>query len=472
MTSRHRSLRLLNRLTAVLLCLAIATAYGLAKALSPRHSRAVSRTPQETGTGLDRRVSHLHLANAPLERVVDDLARQTGQPIKVDWGYIVGDWGATRQTQITVDLDDVPLDSALQTVFGRAASQMPVRYGICRGVVTVSSRRQAWDVVIRTYDVSDLLQRFSDEPGSRPPLPTFHFFGTLQTGTVVAGGRIKLSASGAYIGAARRVFATPYTTGRIGPALAPTERAMALEDLTLLVYAVLCDDPVVGSPPPNVTQWGDRLLVVATETQQRNLEHFLHALRAKAAVAALAGAVDGTTVPTEGSPDVSDAILDQVIAAIEIPRMALGKALNEFASQAGVRLTFGQGFLKAHGGAIVEAHLHESTIREALNAILRQLSPVPPFFAEGRLVTIGVERMETRLYDLRPVIPPNATGTTPTSLVELNSFSDGLVSFIIGNIVPRSVAQWDGILVVYGRPAVHQEVSQLLARGFAPRDEQ
>lgn len=75
-----------------------------------------------------------------------------------------------------------------------------------------------------------------------------------------------------------------YTTGRLGsPVLTPAPRDIAMGDLTELAYRFLRADEVPGATSARVTQWADRLIVVATEPQQRDLDRFMVVLRAKLA---------------------------------------------------------------------------------------------------------------------------------------------------------------------------------------------
>ena len=206
----------------------------------------------------------LFRSDVPLEQIVDDLSRRTGQPIRVKWDEIKADWGQTRQAPVKVDLDDVTLGSALQAVFSSVSAYAPVRFAVSHGIVTVSSRPQPWDVVVGSYDVSDLVQHYSKDPVS-PPISQF--------------GSYKRSSYSLFSGSMPGVYV--YTTGRIGPPpVLPTPRDAALEALTELVYHILKDDRAQGVTTPTVTQWSDRLIVVATEPQQRNLQRLLAALRA------------------------------------------------------------------------------------------------------------------------------------------------------------------------------------------------
>jgi hypothetical protein len=120
MSTRLSSRWLLERLALLLLSIGFATAYRLTGVLWPPHSRT-AQTPPTTGTGLDRRVAHLHVMDAPLDQVVDSLSRQTRQKIDVDWDKITRDWSDTRRVEVTADLDDVTLETAIQTVFGKVA---------------------------------------------------------------------------------------------------------------------------------------------------------------------------------------------------------------------------------------------------------------------------------------------------------------------------------------------------------------
>jgi hypothetical protein len=262
MTSRLRARWVLKRLTPLLLCIGFVAAYEARKAWRLGHPEPPLVESETTGTCLDRRVGHLHVVNVPLEQVVDDLSRQTGQPIKVEWDRIHPADGSPRQAKVTIDLNDVTLYSALQTALG--AAQDPVRYGVSHGVITVSSERQEWDAVARMYDVSDLLRSFSNRPDAAPAQPADVYDSYGRANSMRDGSPLP----------------QPFTTGCIGPSgAAVTPRSRAMHGLVLLICSILVDNQLDRTPRPSVTQYGERLIVVAAEPQQHRIEIRIYDVR-------------------------------------------------------------------------------------------------------------------------------------------------------------------------------------------------
>lgn len=185
-----------------------------------------------------------------------------------------------------------------------------------------------------------------------------------------------------------------------------------------------------------------------------------------------ARSVESIAVPSTAPPDDSDAVLDRMIHRVEIPKMPLIQALDELSAQAGVLITLHGGAMWVSTGDDVEAHLGDVTLRDALNVLVRQVKPITPFSADGQTVVVGAEKMETRLYDLRPLMPQNPTGTSPDELCKLNAIYGALVDVIKSSVISEelwhrngdtgSVTQWDGVLVVHETPHYHGAISRLL----------
>jgi hypothetical protein len=237
MTTRTRVRWLLERLTAFLLCFCVAAAFHLWQLLQPGYAPA-----DASGGGsspLNRPVAHLHFDDAPIEQVLNDISRQTGQKIVVDWDELRDDWGEFPRVDTTVHLDNVTLSRALFETFRHCA--------FSRWRIHVAPPNEVWvyayggplstassaHPVVRDYDASDLLQPFS-------PAQDF-----IEQG----------------------LFGGPGT-------IASSERQRALDDLVDLIRHEIWP----GTATFNT--WANRLVVVAPAEDQERVDAVLESLRA------------------------------------------------------------------------------------------------------------------------------------------------------------------------------------------------
>jgi hypothetical protein len=252
MISRPRSRWLLERLAAFLLCLGIGAAYQLWKTLPSRHSPAADDSLATSP--LDRRVAHLHLESASIVQVLDELSRQTGQKINVDWDQLASPWGDVRKIGVSIHIDNVSLASALRKSFSQAALT-PLRFDVtgpdsihvspANGSTTSISGGP--DCVVRDYDVSDLLGPFPSADDIVQPASS----------------------------SVRSIFGN-------GPSSA---RRRALDELVSLMQEKIWSEEPEDSWSTNqlaIIPWADRLLVTATSYDQERISGFLEALRAAA----------------------------------------------------------------------------------------------------------------------------------------------------------------------------------------------
>src|SRR5690348_15683937 len=113
----------LNRLQALLIASAAFLA-GAAAATWPWFSRGATRALQRlpnTSTArevnLNARVPELSVESESLDRVVDDLARQTGQSFAIDWSNLAyGAHEEDRKLWVSLRLRNVTLREALDAL--------------------------------------------------------------------------------------------------------------------------------------------------------------------------------------------------------------------------------------------------------------------------------------------------------------------------------------------------------------------
>jgi hypothetical protein len=251
----------LERLAFLLFVVLLVVSARLARDLA--WSRAAGRA-----LGWERRVAHLHVAEAPAREVVEELSRQSGAKIIVRWDDLAA-YGTGPSAPVRADVDDVSVSTALHVVFDPIVYK-PVRYAADGDRIVVYSSGGSPDgpggateaapqLVVRVYDTRDLFEPFSPEldfPPPPPPLPPRTIFG--------------------------RSPEPP--------------RQRAAETLVALVEQTVRTGDVwdwADGAPRSIYVWAWRLVVVATEQEQRDVESLLRRLRAGVRVSVGADASRG-----------------------------------------------------------------------------------------------------------------------------------------------------------------------------------
>ncbi|MEM9420489.1 MAG: hypothetical protein AAGA25_15775 [Planctomycetota bacterium] len=129
-----------------------------------------SEANRETALRLKKTVPINFDAN-PLESVIGYLRETTGANIFVNWPALIDGGGIEQDAPISLTLNNVPAEKALQLVLQQASSGGfgdPIDYSIIDGVVTISTvedLKRSTD--LRVYDIRDLLVQvpsFTDAP--------------------------------------------------------------------------------------------------------------------------------------------------------------------------------------------------------------------------------------------------------------------------------------------------------------------
>ncbi len=129
-----------------------------------------SEANRETALRLKKSVPISFDAN-PLESVIGYLRETTGANIFVNWPALIDGAGIEQDLAISLTLNNVPAEKALELVLQQASSGGfgdPIAYSIIDGVVTISTvedLKRSTD--LRVYDIRDLLVQvpnFTDAP--------------------------------------------------------------------------------------------------------------------------------------------------------------------------------------------------------------------------------------------------------------------------------------------------------------------
>jgi hypothetical protein len=156
-------------LTAVGLVLSLACSTALAQigASEEPDSGTRSRIPS-TLRYLNERIDEVTFEDAPLDQVMDWMGTLTPMQINVRW-QVLEDAGIERDKPITMNFRGLRLSQVLWLVMKEAGgSDLPLAYRASGRVLTISTAEDLGkEMVIRVYDVSDLLvraQRFTSAP--------------------------------------------------------------------------------------------------------------------------------------------------------------------------------------------------------------------------------------------------------------------------------------------------------------------
>jgi hypothetical protein len=147
----------------------------------------------EAELALDRPVGELDFDNTPLEQAIATLEQRSGTPIVVDWADLEPK-GLKRTQPVTLRAREIPLGEALDRIL-QPLDTFPdgsVTYSAETGKVVVgTAERVASNLIVRIYDVRDLL---GPETPPNPPttlpasaVPNLCWFGKGPQPTTVTG---------------------------------------------------------------------------------------------------------------------------------------------------------------------------------------------------------------------------------------------------------------------------------------------
>ena len=151
----------------LVLTLAVSTAVGQIGASDEPGSGARSRVPS-TLKYLNERIDEVAFEDAPLDQVMDWMGTLTPMQINVRW-QVLEDAGIERDKPITMHFQGLRLSQVLWLIMKEAGgTDLPLAYRASGRVLTISTEEDLGrEMVIRVYDVSDLLvraQRFTSAP--------------------------------------------------------------------------------------------------------------------------------------------------------------------------------------------------------------------------------------------------------------------------------------------------------------------
>jgi len=133
--------------------------------LSPEEEKANARTAAK----LKKPLSAVKFEGQALADVVDLLRDTVGVDILVEWPALE-QMGVTRDNPVTLQLHDpTPVDAVLPLMF--RAMGVDVQYEIDKGVVVIGPGNRRPALVVRVYDVGDLLSKGASAGGGVPGDP-------------------------------------------------------------------------------------------------------------------------------------------------------------------------------------------------------------------------------------------------------------------------------------------------------------
>lgn len=147
----------MKRALAVALGLCLA-APAFSQQVGPVH-RSVLRDPSPAFRILDRTINDAAFTDAPLERVMDWIAETSGVTVEVRWAVLEAQ-GIGRDLPISIRIRNVRLSQVLSLVLTQAGGDVSLEYHAGDNLIVVSTRDNlSRDMIVRVYDVSDLLAR-------------------------------------------------------------------------------------------------------------------------------------------------------------------------------------------------------------------------------------------------------------------------------------------------------------------------
>ena len=191
-----------------------------------------------------RRPMTLRLANSTLDQALNTIAEQAGVTIEPDW-KILESFGVLSDDPVSLTLHDVSAGVALQQLLGQFDNSYIV-WGEQNGLITVSD---ATPIVLRAYDLRDLIEEYLAFEATRPPNPAPP--------------------------PSRGIFAQP-----IGALPPPTAEEAASEIMTLIAESVDRDSWINnGGVRGRMEYKMNRLLIAQTLENHEKIQRILLALR-------------------------------------------------------------------------------------------------------------------------------------------------------------------------------------------------
>ena len=116
---------------------------------------------------LNERIPQVAFQDAALESVIDWLGKQTPMQVQVRW-QILEDAGIERDRVITMNVHDLRLSQILWMILKEAGgADLRLAYRASDRILTISTAEDlGQEMIVRVYDVSDLLHRVPDYYGA------------------------------------------------------------------------------------------------------------------------------------------------------------------------------------------------------------------------------------------------------------------------------------------------------------------
>lgn len=152
-------------LTGLSVLLSVNLAFG--QATSGADTGGVRMRMPTTLKYLNERIPQVAFQDAPLDQVMDWLGKQTPMQVQVRW-QILEDAGIERDKAITMNVQDLRLSQILWMIMKEAGgSDLKLAYRASDRILTISTAEDlGHEMVVKVYDVSDLLHRVTDQFGA------------------------------------------------------------------------------------------------------------------------------------------------------------------------------------------------------------------------------------------------------------------------------------------------------------------
>jgi hypothetical protein len=358
----------------------------------------------EAELALDRPVGEVDFENTPLEQAVATLTQKTGTPIVVDWADLEPK-GLKGTQPVTLRARGIPLDDVLDRILRplNAFPDGPITYSAETGKVVIgTAERMASNLIVRMYDVRDLLG-----PETPPNPPT----------TLPASAAPNVC----WFGKGPPPATVTATT--------PTDYERRLRSLSTLLQSEVksesWDRPATSGSraTPSISCFGGRLVVAQTAPAHRQVRAVLRTLRgvtqpdARAAVAthAVLWKAEARQWVSEDTAPAEVGLL-RVIPELRLDRVSFDDAVSVLSRHAGVPIHVRRDALRANWRADVpvELSLKDVSVGAALELVLQMQNAGyaggegPGYGVEGGMIVISSRDDVTRMMITRGCdLPPS-----------------------------------------------------------------